>query len=242
MNYNASMIWVVMGVIVLFLILALSIATYSGAQLQDTYERYSHEPCYAKITGGQFALMVAEKITHNRIKVARTAGVLTDAYSTRAKTVVISDETCDTASVAALTIVAHEFGHALQDLNNSKKFRLNIILMKVTRWLGYFMMPLALVGLFILLVFQDLYVVGIILLALSALIFLVALLLKFLSIPLERDASHRGLKILKEMNVMEEDELKMAQELLRSALLTYIGDFLRAILWWTFLTRRSKMF
>lgn len=41
---------------------------------------------------------------------------------------------------------------------------------------------------------------------------------------------------------MEEDELKMAQELLRSALLTYIGDFLRAILWWTFLTRRSKMF
>ena len=138
--------------------------------------------------------------------------------------------------------MAHEFGHALQDLNNTKKFKLNIILMRLTRHMGYFMFPLALVGLFLLLVFSDLYVVGIILLALSALIFLIALSLKFFSIPLERDASHRGLKILKDMEVLDEDELKMAHELLRSALLTYVGDFLRAILWWTFLTKRAKMF
>lgn len=242
MNYNASMIWVIIGVIVLFLILALSIATYSGAQLQDTYEVYNNELCSSKLTGGQFALMVADKITNGKIKVARTAGVMTDAYSSKAKTVVISDETCDTPSVAALAIVAHEFGHALQDLNNTKKFKLNITLMKLTRHMGYLMFPLALIGLFLLLVFSDLYVVGIILLALSALIFLIALSLKFFSIPLERDASHRGLKILKDMEVLNEDELKMAHELLRSALLTYVGDFLRAILWWTFLTKRAKMF
>lgn len=242
LNYNACMIWVIIGVIVLFLILALSIATYSGTQLQETYEKYNHELCYSKLTGGEFALMVANNVTNGKIKVARTAGVLTDAYSSRAKTVVISDETCDTASVASLTIVAHEFGHALQDLNNSKKFKLNIILMKLTRNMGYFMMPLALVGLFLMLAFSELYVVGIILLALSALIFLLALALKFFSIPLERDASHRGLKLLKDLEVLDENELKMAHELLRSALLTYVGDFLRAILWWTFLTRRSKMF
>lgn len=236
------MIWAVVIILVVFLILALSIATYSGAQLKDIYEKYNAEPCYAKITGGQFALMVADKITGNKIKVVRTAGVLTDAYSTRSKTVVISDETCDTPSVAALTIVAHEFGHAMQDLTNSKKLKLNRTLTKATKILGYFMMPLALVGLFICLVFADLYFVGMIFIALSAIIFLVALLLKFLTIPLERDASHRGMKILKDLNVMEEDELKMAHELLRAALLTYIGDFLRAILWWTFLTRKTKMF
>ena len=236
------MIWAVVIILVVFLILALSIATYSGAQLKDIYEKYKAEPCFAKITGGQFALMVAEKITGNKIRVVRTAGVLTDAYSTRSKTVVISDETCETASVASLTIVAHEFGHALQDLTNSKKLKLNRTLTKTTKILGYFMMPLALIGLFIALVFSDLYVVGIVLLALSAVIFLIALLLKFLTIPLERDASRKGMKILRDLKIMEEDELKMARELLRAALLTYIGDFLRAILWWTFLTRKTKMF
>ena len=236
------MIWAVVIILVVFLILALSIATYSGAQLKDIYEKYNAEPCFAKITGGQFALMVAEKITGNKIRVVRTAGVLTDAYSTRSKTVVISDETCETASVASLTIVAHEFGHALQDLTNSKKLKLNRTLTKTTKILGYFMMPLALIGLFIALVFSDLYVVGIVLLALSAVIFLIALLLKFLTIPLERDASRKGMKILRDLKIMEEDELKMARELLRAALLTYIGDFLRAILWWTFLTRKTKMF
>ena len=76
---------------------------------------------------------IPEKITGNKIRVVRTAGVLTDAYSTRSKTVVISDETCETASVASLTIVAHEFGHALQDLTNSKKLKLNRTLTKTTK-------------------------------------------------------------------------------------------------------------
>lgn len=236
------MIWIIIGIVILFLILALSVATYSGAQLQDTFERYNNEPCSAKITGGQFALMVSNALTNNKIKVARTKGIMTDAYSSRAKTVVISDASCDTASIAALTIVSHEFGHALQDLNNSKKFKRNILLMKITKHLGFLMMPLAIVGIFIMLVFSELFYVGLLLLILSGIIFLLALLLKFLSIPLERDASQRGLKILQDLEIMNEDELKMANELLRSALLTYIGDFLRAILWWTFLTRRSKLF
>ena len=59
------MIWAVVIILVVFLILALSIATYSGAQLKETFEKYNAELCYAKITGGQFALMVADKITKN---------------------------------------------------------------------------------------------------------------------------------------------------------------------------------
>ena len=40
----------------------------------------------------------------------------------------------------------------------------------------------------------------------------------------------------------DEEEMAMAKDLLHAALLTYIGDFLRSILWWTFLTRKSKLF
>lgn len=237
-----SYIWVIIAVLAIFLILALAVANYSGAQLLEIYEKYNNELCYSKITGGQFALMLANQLTKGQIKVARTTGVMTDAYSSRAKTVVISDETCDTASVAALTIVSHEFGHAIQHLNNSNKFKLNIKLTKVTRYLGYLMMPCALVGIFLVLVFPAISLVGYILLGASALIFLTAVSLKLLTIPLEKDASKKGISILKQFDVLDENELKMAKELLRAALMTYVGDFLRAILWWTFLVKKTKLF
>lgn len=236
------MIWFIIGFLVIFLIIALAIANYSGSQFLDTYEKYSKIPCYAKVTGGQFAIKVANEVTNGQIRVARTQGYLTDAYSSSAKTVVLSDETCDTASVAALTIVSHEFGHAMQHLSNSKKYRLNTKLLKLTRYLGYFMFPLALVGLFLFFAIPDKTYIGLIVMGASALIFLIAIALKLFSIPLEKDASRRGLKLLQELDVFDDEEMKIAKDLLRAALMTYVGDFLRAILWWTFLTKKTKLF
>ena len=236
------MIWIIIGIVIIFLILALAIASYSGNQLQEVYNKYLNEYCNVNLTGGELALLFSNSLTNGQIKIARTAGVMTDGYSSRSKTVVISEKTCDDHSVSSLAIVAHEFGHALQHMNDIKQFKLNINLMKWTKRLGYFMFPLAAVGIFIALVFSNLFYLGIILLALSAFILLLAIFLKFMSIPLEKDASRRGLNILKDLNIMNEYELKMAQELLNCALLTYVGDFLRAILWWTFLTKKTKYF
>ena len=236
------MIWIIIGLVIIFLILALSIATYSGSQLQEVYNKYLNEYCSSNLTGGQLALFFSNELTNGKIKVARTSGVLTDAYSSRSKTVVISEKTCDDYSVSSLAIVAHEFGHALQHLNAYKQFKLNLAIMRWTKRLGYIMFPMITTGIFILLVFSNLFYLGIIFLGISAFILLLAVFLKFISIPLEKDASRRALEILKEKNIMNEYELKMAKELLNCALLTYIGDFLRAILWWTFLTKKTKYF
>ena len=119
------MIFVILGIFVVFLAVALGIATYANAQLQDTFEKYNHVPCNKKITGGQFALHITNTLFESRIQVGRTKGYLNDGYSSKSKMVVLSEATCDVASVAALTVVAHEFGHASQDLTNSKKLRLN---------------------------------------------------------------------------------------------------------------------
>ena len=73
-------------------------------------------------------------------------------------------------------------------------------------------------------------------------IFLFALIVKLSLIPLEKDASKRGLDLLKRTETFDDEEMAMAKDLLKAALLTYVGDFLRSILWWTFLTRKSKLF
>ncbi|MDD4110751.1 MAG: zinc metallopeptidase [Clostridia bacterium] len=235
------MVYVLFSVLILFLLLALAIAGFSGSQLEETFNKYNRIPCNRKITGGEFALSIANNNLDGRIKVFRTGGYLKDAYSTRSKAVVLSDSTCDVSSVAALTVVAHEFGHAMQDLNDSRKFKLNRALTKVIRFIGFFMLPLAFLGIFICLISSDV-VLGFCLLGASLLIFLLAIILKIMSIPLEKDASKRGLKLLEETGTFDEDELMMAKDLLKAALLTYVGDFLRSILWWTFLTKNTKLF
>lgn len=239
--YTNFMVYVLFSVLILFLILALAIAGFSGAQLEETFNKYNRIPCNKKITGGEFALSITNNYLDGKIKVFRTGGYLKDAYSTRSKAVVLSDSTCDVASVAALTVVAHEFGHAMQDLNDSKKFKLNRGLTKMVRFVGFFMLPLAFLGIFICLVSNDV-VLGLSLLGASLLIFLLAIVLKLISIPLERDASKRGLMILEKTETFDENELMMAKDLLKAALLTYVGDFLRSILWWTFLTRNTRLF
>jgi Zn-dependent membrane protease YugP len=235
-------IYIVIGIVVILLIIGLSIATYSGAQLEDTFHKYNRIPCNKKITGGQFALMIANSRMRGRVSVARTAGFLTDSYSSRSKIVVLSDSTCDVASVAALTVVAHEFGHAIQDLDHTKKFKLHKTLAKLTKSFGFFMFPLAIVGIFMFFIMPDRIDVWGSLLGLSAAILVLAIIFKLFSIPLERDASKRAIKLLKETDTFDDEELIMAKDLLKSALFTYIGDFLRAILWWTFLTKRTKLF
>lgn len=235
-------VYLIIGIIILFLIFGLAVATYSGVQLEDTFYKYDRVLCNKKITGGQFALFVSNNLLSGRINVVRTNGFLTDAYSSRSKAVVLSDSTCDVASVGAITVVAHEFGHAMQDLDNSKKFKLNKSLTKAVKILGYFMFPIAVVGIFMCLIMPDNLIIGFSLVGVSGFIFLLAILLKALTIPLEKDASKRGLEVLTKTETFDQEEILMAKDLLKAALLTYIGDFLRAILWWTFLTRRTKFF
>ena len=91
------------------------------------------------------------------------------------------------------------------------------------------------------LVFPEILAIGFAFLGASILIFLLAVALKLSCVPLEKDASKRGLKIIEKTQALD-DELEMAKDLLHAAFLTYVGDFLRSILWWTFLTRKTKMF
>lgn len=236
------MIYIIIGIVVLFLIFGLAIATYSGAQLEDTFNNYDKVRSSKNITGGQFALFVTNNLLDGKINVVRTNGYLTDAYSSKSKAVVLSDSTCDITSVAALTVVSHEFGHALQDLENSKKFNLGKSLGKTVRALGFFMFPFIIVGIFLFFIIPHSPEIGIALLGVGLGIFLLSLLFKLITIPIEKDASKRGLELLKKTQVLNEEELLMAKDLLKAALLTYVGDFLRAILWWTFLTRKTKLF
>ena len=63
-----------------------------------------------------------------------------------------------------------------------------------------------------------------------------------MTIKIEKDASKKAIMFLKQLNVLEDYEIEYAKKVLDAALLTYIGDFLRALLGWTMLTKKTKLF
>lgn len=238
------MIYVLISVALILLIIGLTVANYAGSQFEDTFHKINQVPAYARLTGGQYSMHLVNTYYNGRgLQLVRTKGELTDAYSVKSKAVILSDSTCDVASVAALAVVAHEFGHAEQDYDRSGNFVRNRKLHKFTRIFGFTMLPLLVLGILLcaLLPVEQIYI-GFSCIGVSLLLFVLGLALKISTVGIEKDASKRAIRILQETNALDEEELEQARKVLKAALLTYIADFLRVVLAWTLLTKKTKMF
>ncbi|MCE2930220.1 MAG: zinc metallopeptidase, partial [Vampirovibrionales bacterium] len=64
----------------------------------------------------------------------------------------------------------------------------------------------------------------------GVILFSVAVLFHFVTLPVEIDASSRALKVLKQDNYLFEDELPQAKKVLTSAAFTYIATAMYALL------------
>ena len=158
----------------------------------------------------------------------------------------LSEKTMNSNSVASLAVVSHELGHARQDASGDK-LKKHWALRRAGRICGLFFLPLFLVGallsiLWVLEVLPELFVLilGLSLFAGGLAIFVLAVVLKWKEIKIEREASAFAVEFLREY--FSEEDVKLAQDLLVAARLTYWATFVRTLLSWTFLTSKTKMF
>ena len=61
-------------------------------------------------------------------------------------------------------------------------------------------------------------------------LFMVAVLFQLITLPVEFNASHRALEILKSSQLIPEDELKGGRQVLRAAAMTYVAALAASIL------------
>ena len=176
----------------------------------------------ANITGKQLAFISKKLLGLDELEFALVEDKLADAYSPKLKTLILSREVCDTASLSSLTIVAHELGHAMQHKNDSGLFFLNQLFGKLTRFTNHFIIPLLIIGLASFVFKIPDGELGITLMIIAGILFGLHVLYLICTIPLEYDASRRALKYLKENNFVSTSELKKAKKLLGIAAQTYI--------------------
>jgi len=203
----------------LFAMPALLLAMFAQWRVSSAYSKYSNVRNARNLSGLEVAqyLMRANGLN---LSVSGTPGQMTDHYDPRNKTLYLSEGVARTPSVAALGIVAHEVGHAVQDAQGYAPMRLRAWLVapaNVGPWIGYI---LFFIGIFI-------NMSGLVWLGIA--FFSVGLLFSLATLPVEFNASNRALAMLRSSALVGPGEVDAAQAVLSAAALTYVAAAAQAL-------------
>ena len=202
------------GVMILTLIIG------GGAQLYVTSQlrKYSHVPSSYGVTGAEMArrMSVDKGISH--------VGILRqDFFDPRSNSVTLGTEAYGQYSITAIATAVHEMGHASQYAEGYAFMKFRSALVPVVNfcsnaWMIIFMLGLLMGA-----------AGGTTLMKVGIIMFAAVLLFQLVTLPVEFDASRRGLAYLQATG-MNQAELSGAYSVLRACALTYVAAALTALL------------
>lgn len=206
-----------------YILIGISILITLGAQffINAKYKKTKKLAVKKDITGYEVARKILDKHDLKNIDVVETGGILSDHYDSSKKIVRLSPDIYSKATIASVSVAAHECGHAIQDKKNYIFLRLRntiIPLVNISSKLGYIAI---LIGLFS-------RATGF--LKIGIIFELVILLFQLITLPVEFNASRRGLNELKELDIVDDNELKQSKGMLRAAALTYVASVATSLL------------
>jgi len=198
---------------------ALLLAMFAQWKVSSAYDKYTKVRNARNLTGVQVAQYLLRANGLN-LNVSGTPGNLTDHYDPRDKTLYLSQGVAQTPSVAALAIVAHEVGHAVQDAQGYLPMRFRAFLVAPANagpWIGYI---LFIIGIFI-------NASGLVWLGIA--FFSLGLLFALATLPVEFNASSRALQMLRSSALVGQGEVDAAKAVLTAAALTYVAAAAQAL-------------
>ena len=223
--------------IIIMLLLALTIVP--ALWVKRVMARYHRPADRYGFSGGETArkLLDALDLGHVGAEITESG----DHYDPVEKMVRLTAENFHGKSLTAITIAAHEVGHALQD---SKAFAPLMWRTRLVKWVG----PVEKTG--AILMMTTPVIIGLTRLPIAGLLMVVgglltlgsAVVIHLLTLPTEFDASFgRAMPLLKEHDVLYPSDERHARRLLRAAALTYVSASLMSLLniarWWAILRR-----
>lgn len=198
----------------LLIFVIIAIASYAiQANLKSKFKKYSKMPL--GLTGRDVALKMLHDNGIYDVKVISTPGKLTDHYNPTDKTVNLSQEVYNSASVAAAAVAAHECGHAVQHAKAYAPLKMRSALVPIVSFSSSIVSWVLLLGVLLVGVFPYLLLGGILLFAFTT-------LFSFITLPVEIDASKRALNWLQSAGITNAGNHKYATSALSSAAYTYV--------------------
>jgi len=191
-----------------------------SSKLKSKFRHYSKVHLRNGMSGAEIAEKMLSDHGISDVKVVSTAGMLTDHYNPKNKTVNLSEGVYHQRNAAAAAVAAHECGHAVQHARAYEWLSLRSRLVPVvsvtsgmSMWVvfgGLMLGAAAGVGMGFYIAVAGLIMMG------------MATLFSFITLPVEYDASNRALAWLKQRNMVTPEEYKGSEDALKWAARTYL--------------------
>ena len=207
--------------------------------VKGTMKKYSQPDDRYPFTGAVFASKLLKALNLEDIKIESTE--IGDHYDPIARAVRLTADKHDSKSLTAITIAAHEVGHAHQHATGYRPLKLRTLLVKTMAPAERFGALILMTAPFIALITRVpgpgllMFLGGLLTLGLGVVVHLITL-------PTELNASFgRALPMLEEGNILKEGDEAHARRLLTAAACTYVAASLMSLIniarWWTILRK-----
>ncbi len=166
------------------IIITMVLGFAAQAYINSSYNKYAKVDNGTGMTGAQIARRMLDENGLQDVQVVAVSGTLSDHYDPRSRVVRLSEGVYDQTSVSAMAIACHECGHAVQHARRYMPMSIRSALVPVANLGSSLWLILLMIGFF--LHMMQLVWAGIILYAFAVLFHVVTL-------PVEFNASRRGL-------------------------------------------------
>ena len=208
-----------MNFIILFIV-PLAIGLWAQHRVKSTFARNLQVPVSHGLTGAEVARRVLDANGLDQVPIEEVQGTLSDHYDPRNRSLHLSSDVYHGRSISSTAVGAHEVGHAIQHASAYAFFRVRSAMFPAVQFASSIWM-LFLIGGLILGVLQFFFI--------AIVLYSIAVLFQFVTLPVEFDASSRAKRQLHDMGLVASSEAGGVQSVLRAAAWTYVAGALAAV-------------
>ncbi len=205
----------------ILVIIALIFALVAQSKVKGNYKKYSKIPNSVQVSGAETARSILDSYGLEEVTVQPVEGMLSDHYDPIKKCVSLSKDVYYGKSISAVSIAAHEVGHALQHAQSYAFLNFRFNLLPIANFGSYAAFPLFFIG--FLFGFPTIMDIGI-------WVFSAVLLFHLVTLPVEFNASRRAFSLLRNGYILDEKEMKGVKAVLNAAALTYVASTLMVLI------------
>ena len=224
------------GGYLLVMILGVLISGAAALWVRSSYSKYSKVMSASGLTGAQVARTILDRNGLSNVRVEPVAGQLTDHYDPSSKVVRLSEGNFRESSIAAVSVAAHECGHAIQDGSGYLPMKIRAGLFPIVNFGSQLWFPLF----FMAIIMGVGSSLGHLLIQLAVIAFAAVLAFHVVTLPVEINASTRAYGILTRYGLLSTREAAGTRRVLTAAAFTYIAATLTALLTLLYLLLLSR--
>ncbi len=211
----------------IILIPAMIFAFFAQSKVQSAYKRYAGVRNRNGITGAQAARKILDSNGLEQVPIEIIQGKLTDHYDPRKKIMSLSQNVYNDASIASVSIAAHEAGHALQDEKGYAALKIRNSIAPVASIASNLSWPLLIIG--IVITSAGYYTQGNLMFNIGIFLFVGVVIFHAVTLPVEFNASKLAVEELLRLEIIHEEERTSSKKVLSAAAMTYVAALAVAV-------------